>query len=355
VPERDLPVELPPLEDFRPDESGVSPLARVEEWYRVPCPQCGGEARRETDVSDTFLDSAWYFLRYPSTDFQDVAFDPALTRKWLPVDSYIGGNEHAVLHLMYARFITMVLHDLKLLTFEEPFTRFRAHGMIVKDGAKMSKSRGNVVIPDEYIVQWGADTFRMYLMFLGPYQEGGDFRDEGISGIRRFLDKVWGLVHAAGAPGGELHAATLRKLHQTIKGVAEDLEELRYNTAIAKLMEYVNVLRGKGSDDTASPAIGPELLEPLVLMLSPLAPHFAEECWEMLAHDTSVAAARWPAFDPALAKEEEIRGRISVPAGLPQTDAVERALAVEGVRRFVEGKPLRKTIYVENRLVNLVV
>ena len=365
VPERDLPVELPPLEDFRPDESGVSPLARVEEWYRVPCPQCGGEARRETDVSDTFLDSAWYFLRYPSTDFQDVAFDPALTRKWLPVDSYIGGNEHAVLHLMYARFITMALHDLKLLAFEEPFTRFRAHGMIVKDGAKMSKSRGNVVIPDEYIVQWGADTFRMYLMFLGPYQEGGDFRDEGISGIRRFLDKVWGLVRAAGTAGGERPASALRKLHQTIKGVAEDLEELRYNTAIAKLMEYVNVLRGRGSDDTASPAVGPELLEPLVLMLAPLAPHFAEECWEALGHETSVFAARWPAFDQDLAKEEEIelvvqvngkvRGRISVPAGLPQTDAVERALAVEGVRRFVEGKPLRKTIYVENRLVNLVV
>jgi leucyl-tRNA synthetase len=259
----------------------------------------------------------------------------------------------------------MALLDLKLLAFEEPFTRFRAHGMIVKDGAKMSKSRGNVVIPDEYIVQWGADTFRMYLMFLGPYQEGGDFRDEGISGIRRFLDKVWGLVRAAGTAGGERPASALRKLHQTIKGVAEDLEELRYNTAIAKLMEYVNVLRGRGSDDTASPAVGPELLEPLVLMLAPLAPHFAEECWEALGHETSVFAARWPAFDQDLAKEEEIelvvqvngkvRGRISVPAGLPQTDAVERALAVEGVRRFVEGKPLRKTIYVENRLVNLVV
>jgi leucyl-tRNA synthetase len=365
VPERDLPVELPPLEDFRPDESGVSPLARVEEWYRVPCPRCGADARRETDVSDTFLDSAWYFLRYPSTDFHDRAFDPVLTRKWLPVDSYIGGNEHAVLHLMYSRFITMALHDLELLPFEEPFTRFRAHGMIVKDGAKMSKSRGNVVIPDEYITQWGADTFRMYLMFLGPYQEGGDFRDEGISGIRRFLDKVWTLVQVAGPQGGEIPAPMLRKLHQTIRGVAEDLEELRYNTAIAKLMEYVNVLRGKGADEAAAPVVGPELLEPMALMLAPLAPHFAEECWEALGHETSVFAARWPAFDLELAREEEIelvvqvngkvRGRISVPAGLAQADAVERALAVEGVQRFIEGKPLRKTIYVENRLVNLVV
>jgi leucyl-tRNA synthetase len=365
VPERDLPVILPPLEDFRPDESGVSPLARAKEWYRVPCPTCGAEARRETDVSDTFLDSAWYFLRYPSTDFDDRPFDAALTRKWLPVDSYIGGNEHAVLHLMYARFITMALHDLGHLGFEEPFTRFRAHGMIVKDGAKMSKSRGNVVIPDEYITQWGADTFRMYLMFLGPYQEGGDFRDEGISGIRRFLDKVWGLVNVATFEGGEIAAPTMRKLHQTISGVAEDLEELRYNTAIAKLMEYVNVLRGRGTDDAAVPDLCTELLEPLVIMLAPLAPHFAEECWDRLGHDTSVFAASWPAFDPALAAEEEIelvvqvngrvRGRVSVPVGIEQADAVARALEVEAVRKFVEGKPLRKTIYVENRLVNLVV
>jgi leucyl-tRNA synthetase len=365
VPERDLPVILPPLEDFRPDESGVSPLARAKEWYRVPCPTCGAEARRETDVSDTFLDSAWYFLRYPSTDFDDRPFDAALTRKWLPVDSYIGGNEHAVLHLMYARFITMALHDLGHLGFEEPFTRFRAHGMIVKDGAKMSKSRGNVVIPDEYITQWGADTFRMYLMFLGPYQEGGDFRDEGISGIRRFLDKVWGLVNVATFEGGEIAAPTMRKLHQTISGVAEDLEELRYNTAIAKLMAYVNVLRGRGTDDAAVPDLCTELLEPLVIMLAPLAPHFAEECWERLGHDTSVFAASWPAFDPALAAEEEIelvvqvngrvRGRVSVPVGIEQADAVARALEVEAVRKFVEGKPLRKTIYVENRLVNLVV
>jgi len=365
VPERDLPVILPPLEDFRPDESGVSPLARVEEWYEVPCPKCGADARRETDVSDTFLDSAWYFLRYPSTDFDDRPFDATLTRKWLPVDSYIGGNEHAVLHLMYARFITMALHDLGHLGFEEPFTRFRAHGMIVKDGAKMSKSRGNVVIPDEYIAQWGADTFRMYLMFLGPYQEGGDFRDEGISGIRRFLDKMWGLVNAATFEGGEIAAPTMRKLHQTISGVADDLEELRYNTAIAKLMEYVNVLRGRGTDDAAVPDLCTELLEPLVVMLAPLAPHFAEECWERLGHDTSVFEASWPAFDPTLAAEEEIelvvqvngrvRGRVSVPVGIEQADAVARALEVEAVRKFVEGKPLRKTIYVENRLVNLVV
>jgi leucyl-tRNA synthetase len=266
---------------------------------------------------------------------------------------------------MYARFITMVLHDLGHLEFEEPFARFRAHGTIVRDGAKMSKSRGNVVIPDEYIAKWGADTFRMYLMFLGPYQEGGDFRDEGISGIRRFLDKVWGLVDAATFEGGEIVASTMRKLHQTIHGVTDDLENLRYNTAISKLMEYVNVLRGKGGSEAPVPDICSELLEPLVLMLAPLAPHFAEECWERLGHDTSVFGASWPAYEASLAEEDEIelvvqvngkvRGRVMVPAGIAEAEAVRRALEVESVQRFVEGKPIRKAIYVEGRLVNLVV
>jgi leucyl-tRNA synthetase len=362
VPEEDLPVLLPPLEDFRPDESGVSPLARVEEWYKVPCPTCGKEARRETDVSDTFLDSAWYFLRYPSTEYDDRPFDKELTAKWLPVNSYIGGNEHAVLHLMYSRFITMALHDLGHLPFEEPFARFRAHGTIVKDGAKMSKSRGNVVVPDEYIGKWGADTFRMYLMFLGPYQEGGDFRDEGISGIRRFLDKVWSLVGSAGGGQADNHPDANRKLHQTIHGVGTDLEALRYNTAISKLMEYVNVLRG-GRDGGAG--LPKALLEPLAIMLGPLAPYLAEECWERLGHDTSVFDAPWPAYDAALAQEEQlelvvqvngkVRGRLRVEPGISQDEAVARALAEEAVQRFTEGKQPRKTIYVPDRLVNLVV
>ncbi|MDH4350907.1 MAG: leucine--tRNA ligase, partial [Gemmatimonadota bacterium] len=303
VPEQDLPVVLPPLENYRPDESGVSPLARLESWYRVPCPTCGATGRRETDVSDTFLDSAWYFLRYPSTGYDDRPFDAGLTTQWLPVTSYIGGNEHAVLHLMYARFITMVLHDLGHLPFDEPFARFRAHGTIVKDGAKMSKSRGNVVVPDEYIAQWGADTFRMYLMFLGPYQEGGDFRDEGISGIRRFLDRVWTLVHEAtdGHPSEEAR----RKLHQTIRKVGADIAELRYNTAISAMMEYVNLLRREGQEGQEGQRgqeVSRTLVEPLVILLAPFAPHFAEACWERFGHEaTTVFASRWPEFDPDLA------------------------------------------------------
>jgi leucyl-tRNA synthetase len=361
VPEQELPVILPALEDFRPDDSGISPLARAESWYRVPCPRCGKPGRRETDVSDTFLDSAWYFLRYPSADRDDVAFDPELTRKWLPVASYIGGNEHAVLHLMYARFITMALHDIGLVPFEEPFRRFRAHGTIVKDGAKMSKSRGNVVNPDAYVERWGADTFRMYLMFLGPYQEGGDFRDAGISGIRRFLDKVWHLVgEVAGRqpPGPKPEAPDLiRMMHRTIQRVTDDTESLSYNTAIAAMMEYVNELR-----DGVPTRL---LLEPLVILLAPYAPHFAEECWERLGGTTSVMDAPWPSFDPALALAEEVelvvqvngkvRSRLRMARGATQETAVKAAMADPGVLKFAGGGQPKKVVFVPDRLVNLVV
>jgi len=355
VPEQDLPVQLPYIEDFRPDDTGVSPLAPHEEWYFVKCPQCGSQARRETDVSDTFLDSAWYHLRYPSTEFHDRPFDPARTKQWLPVSSYIGGNEHAVLHLLYSRFICMVLVDLGHLHFDEPYPRFRAHGLIVKDGAKMSKSRGNVVVPDTYIQQWGADTFRMYLMFLGPFQEGGDFRDEGIVGIRRFLEKVWGLVHELGtksAPAAE------QKLHRTIRKVTADTEALQYNTAIAAMMEYVNELREQGAGNR-------ELLEPLVIMLAPYAPHIAEELWEVLGNKESVFQTRWPSYDERLASAGDVeiavqvngklRSRLTVPRGMGEQDVLARVLADEAVKKFVDGQKVKKVIFVQDRLVNLVV
>jgi leucyl-tRNA synthetase len=359
VPEKDLPVVLPEIEDFRPDDSGISPLARHEEWYFVKCPQCGGHARRETDVSDTFLDSAWYFLRYPSTEFDDRPFDPGRTKRWLPVTSYIGGNEHAVLHLLYSRFITMVLKDQGHIPFEEPFPKLRAHGLIVKDGAKMSKSRGNVVIPDAYIQKWGADTFRMYLMFLGPFQEGGDFRDEGITGIRRFLDKVWTMVHEAAEAGdAPLPPSVETKLHQTIRKVTADTEALGYNTAIAAMMEYVNQLRI--ADCRLRNA-----LEPLLVMLAPFAPHIAEELWAKLEHKTSVYQAPWPAFDAAKAAAGEVevavqvngklRARLTVARGLAEADVKGRALSDEGVKKFVDGKAIRKVVYVPDRLLNLVV
>ena len=357
VPERDLPVELPYVEDFRPDDTGTSPLARVESWYKVPCPRCGGEARRETDVSDTFLDSAWYFLRYPSTDDDDVPFAPAATKKWLPVNSYIGGNEHAVLHLLYSRFVTMVLHDAGFLEFEEPFTKFRAHGMIIREGAKMSKSRGNVVNPDEYIEDWGADSFRTYLMFLGPYEEGGDFRDRGISGVRRFLDRLWTSVVDARRDGAP-DQGVMRKLHQTIRKVTEDLPRLSYNTAIAAMMEYMNTVRAHER------ATHVDEVRPLVQLVAPFAPHIAEELWERLGEPRSIFDSTWPAFDPALATEDlvtlavqvngKLRGTVQVTREITQEAALAAALADPGVARFVSGTP-RKVIFVPGRLLNIVV
>jgi leucyl-tRNA synthetase len=357
VPEKDLPVELPYVEDFKPDDTGVSPLARVESWYRVSCPKCGGKARRETDVSDTFLDSAWYFLRYPSTDHDDVPFDATMTEKWLPVTSYIGGNEHAVLHLLYSRFVNMVLHDAGRLSFEEPYTKFRAHGHIIREGAKMSKTKGNVVIPDAYIEKWGADTFRTYLMFLGPYEEGGDFRDQSIAGVRRFLDRLWTSVNHAPATGAP-DPQVMRKLHQTIKKVSSDLPSLSYNTAVAAMMEYMNVLRrGERVAHRAE-------VEPLVQLVAPFAPHLAEELWEHLGHRLSVFDSGWPVYDESLAAEELVtlavqvsgktRGTIQVAPGSGQDVALSAAMADASIAKFVTGEP-KKIVFVPGRLLNIVV
>ncbi len=361
VPEEELPVVLPKVADFKPDADGVSPLARVEEWYRTDCPSCGGEARRETDVSDTFLDSAWYFFRYPSTDRHDAPFDQELTRKWLPVDCYIGGNEHAVLHLLYARFITMALKDLGHVDFEEPFARFRAHGLIIREGAKMSKSRGNVIIPDSIIEEFGADTFRTYLMFLGPFEEGGDYRDEGIHGPHGFLKRIWETaVPVEELRNGPPDPQVERKLHQTIGKVSEQLPELQYNTSIAALMEYLNVVRAEGRTATRSE------VEPLVVMVAPFAPHLAEELWERLGHEGSVFdGAHWPSFDPSKAQEEtvtvavqvngKVRATVSAPAGAGEEEVLALARADENVRRHLDGSEIRRVIHVPDRLLNLVV
>jgi leucyl-tRNA synthetase len=306
-------------------------------------------------VSDTFLDSAWYFLRYPSVGIDEVPFDASLTQKWLPVDSYIGGNEHAVLHLLYSRFVTMVLHDMGYLTFEEPFTRFRAHGLIIRNGAKMSKSRGNVVIPDHYIEKWGADAFRTYLMFLGPFEEGGDFRDASISGVKRFLDRLWASVNAMTEGVGE--PEVMRKLHQTIHKVSDDVPKLSYNTAVAAMMEYMNTLR-RGERTPARAEV-----EPLVQLVSPFAPHIAEELWQKLGHAGSIFDAKWPQYDAALAADEKIelvvqvngktRGKLSVVREIAQDAAVSAAMGDPAIAKFVTGEP-RKIIFVPGRLLNIV-
>jgi leucyl-tRNA synthetase len=361
VPEDQLPVELPAIQDIRPDDSGISPLARDPSWYNVACPACGRQGRRETDVSDTFLDSAWYFLRYPSTEFDDRPFDSSRTQRWLPVTNYIGGNEHAVLHLLYSRFVTMVLHDAGLLSFEEPFRRFRAHGLIIKEGAKMSKSKGNVINPDEYIARWGADTLRTYLMFVGPYQEGGDFRDAGISGPHRYLDRVWELVSLAADPDcrdAEIRRDVLIKWHQTKQRVTAEIEGLRYNTAIAALMELVNALREQNCSER-------RVVSELVQMTAPFAPHFAEECWERLGHTASVFDSTWPAFDASLTVTDDVTIVVQVNGKMRGTVVIERGVDEDSVRllaeidpavaRHLEGKTIRKVVYVPERLVNFVV
>ena len=361
VPEADLPVELPRLDDYMPDESGVSPLARVEAWYRVPCPRCGGLGRRETDVSDTFLDSAWYFLRYPSAGRHDVPFERKLTERWLPVAMYIGGEEHAVLHLLYSRFITMALKDLGHIGFEEPYERFRKHGLLIKDGAKMSKSRGNVVVPDRYIERWGADAFRLYLMFLGPYQEGGDFRDEGLSGPYGFLHRLWETIVPAAALGeGAVTGAIERKLHATIGKVTEDIAALRYNTAIAAIMEYLNVVREGGRRAQRAE------VEPLVPLVGPFAPHVAEELWERLGHAGSLFEGKhWPEHDAARAAADTVelvvqvngkmRGRLVLPRGFTADQARASALADHNVCRHLDGGHVQRIVFVPDRLINLVV
>ena len=357
VPEKDLPVLLPRVEDFKPDDSGISPLARVREWYETTCPKCGGRARRETDVSDTFLDSAWYFLRYPSSDRDDVPFDAELTRRWLPVHSYIGGNEHAVLHLMYARFVSMALKDLGLIECEEPFRKFRAHGLIISEGAKMSKSRGNVIVPDALIEKYGADAVRLYLMFLGPFERGGDYRSAGIEGPQGFMARLWQSV--LNAENGPLDPNVERKLHQTIRQVTEQLPLLQYNTAIAAMMEYLNVVRAGGRKARRGEA------EPLVVLIAPFAPHIAEELYQRLGHNDGLfASARWPAFDPAKIVEDAIevavqvngklRGRVIVPIGATEADVKRAALANDDVARHLAGGTVQKAIYVPDKLLNLV-
>ena len=358
VPEEALPVELPHLEDFAPDDSGVSPLARAKEWYETTCPRCEGAAHRETDVTDNFLCSGWYFLRYPSTDRNDAPFNAELTRKWLPVDCYIGGNEHAVLHLMYARFLTMALHDLGALDFDEPFGKFRAHGLIVRDGRKMSKSRGNVVSPDAVIAEHGADAMRLYLLFIGPYDQTADYQSRGIQGPAGFLNRLWQSVLAAEDGAPEAHVE--RALHRTIKQVGEQVPALQFNTAIAAMMEYLNVARAGGRT-----AKRPELT-PLVVMLAPFAPHIAEELYQRLGHAGSLfETARWPAFDEAKIAADtveigvqvngKLRARIRVDAGADEASVTALAQADENVARHVADKPLRKVVWVPGRLLNLVV
>jgi leucyl-tRNA synthetase len=359
VPEEDLPVPLPPVADFRPTGTGRSPLASVPEFVHTTCPACGGPATRETDVSDTFLDSAWYFLRYPSAHRDDVAVDPELTARMLPVDMYAGGPEHVARHHLYARFVTRALHDLGLVPFAEPFPMIRLHGLLLKDGAKMSKSRGNVVVPDDYVAKVGADNLRMYLLFIAPFEDGGDWSDAGLAGIERFAARAWRLVaepHAPG-PGG----VDLRPLDRAVASVGDDIGRLKLNTALSTLMELLRWARRRKPEMDAGE--WDRTAATFTLLLAPFAPHLAEELWSLLGRPYSVHRAAWPSHDPAALQQQEItlvvqvdgkrRDALKAPAGLDREQAVQLALRSEKVRRHLDGRPPRDAVHVPDRLVNL--
>ena len=364
VPESDLPVLLPDIKDYRPKGAGVSPLATVSEFVNVKCPSCGSQARRETDVSDTFLDSSWYFLRYPTVNEPNsakVAFDKELTRKWLPVDMYIGGNEHAVLHLLYTRFITMALKDIGLIDFEEPFKKFRAHGLIIQGGAKMSKSRGNVVNPNEYMDTYGTDTLRMYLLFIGSYELGGDFSDRAISGVYRFLNRVWKITHEVSeqtAPSA--NSLVARQINKLVKKITEDIEFLRFNTAIAGLMEFLNFAYSHKEE------IDRETLKKFLILLSVFAPFISEELWNKIGENYSIHDQNWPTFDEKSLEEEKVTIAVQVNGKLRgiievqnsesriQNEVEKKAKEDPRIKAYVEGKQLKNVIYVPGKIINYV-
>ena len=404
--EENLPVILPEISDYKPEGNGRGPLANHPEFYNVACPECGQPARRETDVMDTFVDSSWYFLRYPSVgtdsksksellrgprsknaaasrsnfEISRLPFDENISKKWLPVDLYFGGAEHSVLHLMYARFVNMVMYDRGYLDHEEPFPKFFAHGLMIKDGAKMSKSRGNVVNPDTYIEKYGADTLRMYVMFMGPMDGSPDFRDSGIEGMNRFLKRVWNLYQnpsldstlstakaglrpiTKNVSSSLQDSSLVSKLHQTIKGVTEDIQEFKYNTAIAKIMELVNAMYENPSQ------ISNSNLKSLAQLLAPFAPHMTEEIWqEVLKQKGSVHVSKWPKYDEKYLQVDkvtivvQINGKVRSSLNLKssiinhKSEVIKLAKKDQRVSQWLKDKQIKKEIFVERKLVNFVV
>jgi leucyl-tRNA synthetase len=366
VPEKDLPVLLPEEADF--SHAGESPLKYDAEWVNTPCPKCGGPAKRETDTIDGFMCSCWYFLRHCSPHHQGAAFDPKALKYWMPVDIYTGGAEHAVMHLLYARFFTKAIRDMGLIDFGEPFKKLFNQGTIVANKQKMSKSKGNVVNPDGYVDDLGADTVRAYMMFIGPWEQGGEWSDTGISGISRWLNRVWSLALEQYQPAGvepESEKALRRLTHQTIHRATTDIDRMRFNTMLAALMEFSNALSEVRQKGAVSRSAWDEATSTLVLMLAPTAPHFAEEVWARLGRPYSIHEQAWPKWDEATAREEEItlvvqvngkvRDRITVSASVTEAEARERALSSEKVMVHLAGKTVATLVYVPGRLLNIVV
>jgi leucyl-tRNA synthetase len=377
VPEKDLPVILPDNVDIT--LTGGSPLSRVPEFLNTTCPKCGGPAKRETDTMDTFVDSSWYFYRYTDAHNDRAPFDSKIAQYWFGdrgIDQYIGGVEHAILHLIYSRFWTKFMRDIGMIENDEPVDRLFTQGMIIKGGAKMSKSLGNVVSPDEMVAQYGGDSTRMYTLFATSPDRELDWQDEGVAGLYRFLGKVHRYVSRNAHPNHprwsdpmprELSVegrAIQRKLHQTIRRVTDDFKgRWHFNTSIAAIMELVNELHAAEDKSLPVPLIA-EAQRTLTLLLAPLAPYLAHELWTMLGENSNLLRAPWPKFDPELAKEEEVeipvqvngklRGKIIVAPGTSEEEVFAKALADEKVQTFIAGKQIVKKIYT-GKLVSIVV
>lgn len=374
VPENQLPVELPYNVEFAPD--GKSPLAKCEEFVNVDCPCCSSPAKRECDTLDTFVCSSWYQMRYPDNKNTEIAFDRDLINKMLPVDKYVGGPEHACMHLLYARFITKALRDMGYLDFDEPFKSLTHQGLILgPDGLKMSKSKGNTISPDTYIKQYGADVFRMYLMFGFSYVEGGAWSDDGIKSVSRFVDRIERALDTAREAilSGENNKTTIDKAekelnfwrHTAIKGVSEDADKMQFNTAIARMMEFVNSLSKYLQEDTKNLDFLKETIIDFLKILAPFAPHFTEEQWNLLGLDYSIFTHAWPVFDAtALVKDEveiaiqvngKIKARINVASGLDEESIKTASLENEDVKAATAEKTIVKVIVIKGKLVNIVV
>jgi leucyl-tRNA synthetase len=371
VPEKDLPVRLPEDAEFKP--TGESPLKYNEKFVNTTCPTCGGPAKRETDTLDTFMCSSWYYFRYTSPHYEPAPFDKKRNKYWMPVDLYTGGAEHAVMHLFYSRFFTKAIRDIGLIDFDEPFLRLFNQGTIISQHMKMSKSRGNVVNPDNYVQSMGADTVRAYLMFIAPWERGGDWNDSGISGIHRWLNRIWNLVleeyKAADNVSSEDRQKAEQDLtrleHQTIKTVTEDTEKIRFNTMIASMMEFTNYLDDVRTKGSVSSAKWKSAMETLMLLIAPTAPHMAEELWTTTGHQYSIHNQKWPAWSENLTQVEQVtlviqvngklRDRFPVSVNISEEEAKKLAFNSPKVKPHVEGKQIVNAIYVPGKLVNLVV
>ncbi|MBM3141771.1 MAG: leucine--tRNA ligase [Chloroflexi bacterium] len=366
VPEKDLPVLLPPDAEFRP--TGESPLKYCESFVNTTCPKCSAPAKRETDTMDTFMCSSWYFLRYTSPGVDSSPFDKAKLKFWMPVDLYTGGAEHAVMHLLYSRFFAKALRDMGLVDFDEPFIKLFNQGTIIYQGDKMSKSRGNVVTPDVYVSEIGADAVRAYLMFIGPWELGGEWSDQGIIGMSRWLNRVWNLVisgYSESKVDPDVEKELSRLIHKTIKKVTGDMERFRFNTMLAALMEFTNYLGKVQEVGTVSVSLWSEAVTNLLLLLAPTAPHLTEELWAKTGHLYSIHNQPWPKWNEELAKEEEVtlviqvngklRDRVTVPVSITEAEARELALSRERIKAYIKDNKVAKIIYVPLRLVNIVV